>query len=388
MAEYEIDDYLRTAQALAARVAAQADRIERERRIPEDLAGELADAGLFRLLVPRSLGGGELAPPDFIRIIEVFAGADASTAWCLSQNNVFATSSVIMPEVTAREIWSDPRAVVSNGPPVASARAVPVEGGYRLSGRWNFSSGSPQATWVAALTPIVTAGAETGNAPSSPPLLKVLLLPKGEVSFLDLWEVRGLRGTGSFSFEVADLFVPEARVYHQGDPCRESGLLYTIPRTLLFGMGNATVALGVARASLNTVIRMIGSPTGPGVVNPQQQSAVTHRTIGEAEAQWRSARALLRQSAQEIWDVACATGNPPKADRVHLRLAITHAIRTSVQLVETAYSMCGSSSIFEGNTMQRLFQDMHVIGQHIQGRATHYETAGQLALGLEPVGRF
>ena len=154
VAPHDISDYLEAARALATRVATAADRIDHEREIPSELTKEIADKGLFRMLLPRSLGGGELDFLDYLRVIEVFAEVDASTAWCINQNNVFATNSARMPEQTAREIWSDQRAVVTNGPPATSVEAIPVDGGYQLTGRWNFSTGIRHATWVAAITPI------------------------------------------------------------------------------------------------------------------------------------------------------------------------------------------------------------------------------------------
>ena len=129
IAQHDIGYFLDTARELADRVAANADRIDCERQIPPEVAGEIADKGFFRLLVPRSLGGAELGHLDFLRILQVFAEVDGSTAWCINQNNVWATASVIMPEQTAREIWSDGRAVVANGPPTPSVKAIPVDAG-------------------------------------------------------------------------------------------------------------------------------------------------------------------------------------------------------------------------------------------------------------------
>ena len=148
VSERDTSYYLETARALADRVATETDRIDRERQIPSELADEIAGKGFFRLLVPRSLGGAELDYLVFLQIVQLFGEADGSTAWCINQNNVFATNSVRMPEQAAQEIYSDRRAVVTNGPPTSSARAVPVDGGYRLTGRWNFSSGIRHATWV------------------------------------------------------------------------------------------------------------------------------------------------------------------------------------------------------------------------------------------------
>ena len=151
----DIDHYLAAAPSFVERVADAADAIDAERQIPAELAADLADAGFFRLLLPRELGGAELAHPDFLRILELFAAADASVAWCLNQNNVFSTRSTRMPMATAWEIWGEHRGVVTNGPPAGGSKSVPVPGGYRLSGHWNFSSGSDHATWIAALAPVM-----------------------------------------------------------------------------------------------------------------------------------------------------------------------------------------------------------------------------------------
>ena len=152
--QQEAARYLDVARKMAGRAAEAADRIDAERRLPPDLAADMADAGLFRLLVPRSLGGAEMDFMAYLSVVEVFARADGSTAWCVNQNNVFATDAVRMPPETAKEIWSDPRAVVSNGPPTPDTAAVPTDGGYRVTGRWSFSSGIRHANWVAALTPL------------------------------------------------------------------------------------------------------------------------------------------------------------------------------------------------------------------------------------------
>jgi alkylation response protein AidB-like acyl-CoA dehydrogenase len=381
-----IAHYLDAAGPFVARVDEAADWIDAERQMPPDLAGDMADAGFFRLLLPRDLGGAQLAHPDFLQILEQFAAADASVAWCLNQNNVFATSAARMPVDTAHLIWGEPRAVVTNGPPTRSCLATPVEGGYRLNGRWNLSSGSDHATWIAALSPVAKGGQNGATASDQGP--RILLMPKAEVHIVDLWHTAGLRGTGSFSFDVDDLFVPEQRTYAQDGPSRTEGPLYVVPRTLLFATGFATVALGVARKSLDIAIGVGGSrmPYRSGVLLRDQQT--TQRTIGEAHAQHSSARAFLKEAHARLWDSAGTKGTLTTDERIQLRVAATHAIRTSAQVVDAAYTLCGASGIFQSNPIQRRFQDIHVITQHVQGHYVHYETAGQFVLGLEPQGVF
>ena len=387
IAQQDIGYYINTARELAVRVAANADRIDGDRQIPTELAEEIADKGFFRLLLPRSLDGAELEHPDFLRILEIFAEADASTAWCINQNNVFSTDSVRMPEQTAREIWDDGRAVVTNGPPNSSTKAIPVDGGYRLSGGWDFSSGSTHATWIAALAPVGHRDGQDGNTPGREGA-RIMLIPKEEVNFLDFWQVNGLRGTGSFSFEVNDLFVPSVRTYSQSDSIREDGPLYVLPRTLLFGSGFATVAIGVARASMRTAIDVATTKTPVRTQTLLQDQTTTHRLLGEAEAIWRSAQAFLQSSSAAVWEEACRDRALTTEQRIGLRLASTHAIRMAAQVVDIAYNLCGSDAIFATNPIQRQFQDMHVITQHAQGRLAHYETAGQYLLGREPQGNY
>ena len=237
----------------------------------------------------------------------------------------------------------------------------------------------------AALVPI--SGSDRGDdASSDRKEVRTLLMPKEDVRLVDVWQVNGLRGTGSFSFEADDLFVPGHRSYSPSDGPREDGALYVIPTSLLFPSGFATVALGVARASLDAAIDLAGNKA----VDQQtlRDRPTVQRQVGTAEAIWRSARAFLRESASSVWESARKNHSLTVEERIRLRLASTHAIRMASEVVDIAYDVCGSNSIFSINPVQRRFQDVHVITQQVQGRLAHYDTAGQFFLGLEPEGLF
>lgn len=383
ISELGIGHYLGVAERLASSVAEAAGEIDKERRLPVQLAADMAREGLFRLLVPRSIGGAELDFPGYLKIVEVFAKADASTAWCVNQNNVFATNAVRMAEETALEIWADPLAVVSNGPPIASTRAVPAPGGYRVTGRWNFSSGIRHSTWVAALAPL-SESSEPGRPAIDYERGIILLIPKDQVAILDLWQVNGLRGTGSFSFQAKDLFVSAERSYRvDGAPLR-GGSLYVIPTVLMFAAGFATVALGASRSALDAAIDIARSKTPVMRTSVLMHTSTTQRQIGQAEALWRSARAFLAEAVTAVWDAATSCNRLEAEERLRLRLAATHAIRTGAQVATVAYDVAGSDGIFERNPIQRRLQDAQVITQQVQGRLTHYDTAGAFYLGLEP----
>ena len=372
-------EIIQRAHDLASTVAPHVDRINNERRIPEDVVRPLIEAGFFRLLLPQSLGGSELKHPEFLKIVRIFAQTDASVGWCVNQNNVFSTNAVRISESAAQEIWGDPTTVVTNGPPRAGTKAIKTQGGYRLTGRWDFSSGISHATWVAALAPVHQ---------SDPIEMRTFLIPKSQVKVIDEWFVGGLRGTASQSFVNDDLFVPTERSYGLNEPSREPGPLYVIHTTPMFASGFANVALGVARTALNFAIDLTKRKTQQGGANILSADKTTQRMIGEAEAYWNSARAFLDEATNQMWQTVVEHHKLPTEERIKVRLAGTHAIRTSADIVNTAYTICGSTAIFETNTIQRCFQDAHAIRQQIQGRPDHYDTVGQFYLGVEPKGIF
>ena len=369
---------LRTkAEAHCLDIKTRSAEINEEREIPKDLVQSLISDGFFRLLLPESLGGFELNHIDFLDVLEIVAGADGSVAWCLNQNNVLATLAAFMPRKLANVIWSDPNVVLSNGQST-DGECVPVEDGYRLNGTWHFSSGSPHAKWAVALTPI-TGRKSNNNAPE----MRNMLIPKEQVTLVDVWDVNGLKGTGSFSFEVEHLYVPEERSFIEGQPPVQCAPLYLIPKTLLFCSGFATIALGIARSAIDFLIEFSGSKIPQDQMNLKDQ-AFTQRGIGNAEAILRSARSYLRESANCIWNSAVSEGEISMDTRIDLRLSSTHAIRESLRVMDIVYTLGGSSAIFERSPIQRKFQDVRVISQQIQGRLSHYDTAGQYFLGLTP----
>ena len=217
---------------------------------------------------------------------------------------------------------------------------------------------------------------------------KVLLmfLPKEEVTAVDVWQVSGLRGTGSFGFEVKDVFVPGSRTYDPSGSPREPGALYLFPTTLFFASGFAMVALGVARAGLDAAIELAGGKKPRLDQELLRDKPVVQQQVGQAEAIWGSARSFLLDNASTAWQNACETQALTLENLIRLRLASTNAIRMAAEVVDIAYNLCGSHAIFADNPIQRRFQDVHVITQQIQGRLAHYERAGQFFLGLEPEG--
>jgi alkylation response protein AidB-like acyl-CoA dehydrogenase len=374
---------LDAARQLAPWIRSCAAEIEATRELPRSLFEAIADAGLFHLALPRSLGCPELDLPTYVQVIEELAKADASTAWAVNQGAIFATYAARMPHDVARSIWIDtPRAVVANTP-APSARAVVVPGGYRVTGRQGFSTGCRHAAWVAPHAQVFENG-QLRRMDDGQPEQRYLLVPVAEAELLDTWHVRGMRGTGTHHFAVNDVFVPAERsVPSVGAPLVETGPLYQIPRTLLFASGDASVALAVARASLDTFIELAGAKSPRAMTGLLRDQPMVQAHLGHAEAHLRSGRAFLTETVRDLWAAVSATGTLTLDQRAALRLATAHGIRLAVQVVDTVYNAAGATAVFEDSLLQRHFQDIHVISQHLQGRLSHYELVGQHWLGLK-----
>jgi len=242
-------DYVERARQLGPMIEAAGDEIERRRDLPELIVAALAERGLFRLLLPRSVGGAELPPTAYVPVVEEVAKHDASVAWCLGQAcGCSMTAAYLAPEA-AREIFGGERGIVAWGPP-GPAEARMALGGYRLTGTWSFASGSHHATWLGAHVAVFAEDGTPRLRPDGSPVFRTLLFPKRQAAMTDIWRVMGLRGTGSDSYTVTDLFVPEAFSTTREDPTlrRERGPLYAFTMQCLYATGVAAAASGMARA--------------------------------------------------------------------------------------------------------------------------------------------
>jgi alkylation response protein AidB-like acyl-CoA dehydrogenase len=375
-------DYLARARALAPQLAAAAAEIEGRREVPPEIAKALIEAGFYRLLLPRSLGGAELLPSAYVPIIEEIAKADASTAWCLNQAGGCAmTAAYLAPEV-AHEIFGPPDGILAWGPGPGEARIAP--GGYRVTASWSFASGSHNASWLGAHVPIVEADGRKRLNPDGSPVIGTMLFPKQKARMTDIWHVIGLRGTGSDRFSVEDLFVPEAYCVHRDAPeaRREAGLLYRFSNLQLYSSGFAGVALGIARASLDAFVELARDKVPFRAAHSLRADNVVQAEVARAPAQVDAARAFLYRSLDTIAAAVAARGHLTLDERMTIRLASTFAIHEAVAVVDTCYHAAGSTAIFADNPFERRFRDIHAVCQQLQGRQEHFETVGQYLLGL------
>jgi alkylation response protein AidB-like acyl-CoA dehydrogenase len=385
-------DYAAKARALAPLIGDAAPGIEAERELADEVVAALHEAGLFRIMMPRWLDGGEAPPSVYVDVIETIARADASTAWCLSQMNVCAISAAYLGREAARDVFAAPGAALAWGS-TTDAKAVAVAGGYRVSGSWEFGSGCHHATWLGGHIPVVEPDGAPRVGDDGQPVERTMLFPKEAARISDVWHVIGLRGTGSDRYTLDNVFVPEdytiTSLFRWPDPARiRLGPPYCFGGSSLYASGFACVALGNARGMLDGFVELSRSKVPRFGKNPLAENMVVQVAVAECDTRLESARVYLIQNLRECEAAARRRGALTMDERMKIRAAGTYSIRLATRVVEQLYELAGSTAIFEGNPFERRFRDAHTISQHAQGRIAHMETVGKHLLGIEQVPRF
>jgi indole-3-acetate monooxygenase len=372
-------DLVERARALAPLIIREAGEIERTRRLTEPVVTALIENGMYRALLPKSIGGAEAPLDTFMQMQEEVAKADASTAWCLGQCSVCGMISAYIEPDAANEIFNTAQGILAWGAINHDVRAEP--GGYRANGRWDFASGSRQASWLGAHVRITEADGTPRRKKDGSPEIRTILFPMTSATMYDVWDAIGLNGTGTDSYSVDNLFIPEKFAALRDEPTavREKGPLYKIPTNTVYSMGFAATSLGVARAQFDAAIDLSRKKTPQGLSAMRENSAV-QGLIGRTEAKLRRARAYLFATAAEVWGDLVRGSALTEAHRVALRLAATSTIHESTEIVGTAYHMAGATAVFRANGFERRLRDMHAINQQLQARDTHYEDIGKVIL--------
>ena len=375
-------DIVERARALAPLIAREADEIERTRRLTPAVTQALIENGLYRSLLPKSLGGIEASLETFMQMQEEVAKADASTAWCLGQCSVCAMTAAYLDPDAANEIFNVAPGILAWGAIKHEVQAVP--GGYKANARWDFASGMRQASWLGAHVGVVEADGTQRRKADGSPEIRTILFPIGSATLYDVWDVIGLRGTGTDSYSVDNLFIPEKFAALRDEPQarREQGPLYKLSTNMVFSMGFAATSVGVARATLDAAIDLSRAKT-PQAQKAMRDNNAVQGVIGRTEAQLRATRAYLYSTAAEVWRDLSQGMGITEAHRIALRIAATWSIHQSAAVVDTAYHLAGATAVFSRNKFERRFRDMHAIAQQIQGRDSHYEDVGKAILSAD-----
>ncbi len=376
------EDLLRAARALGPEISAARDEIESGRRLPQGLVEKLRAARLFELWLPEAFGGPALHPSDFLPIVAELFGADGSVGWCATIGSVYSLLAGSLNESAAREIFAGHAIVAGSVNP--TAKAVVVEGGYRVSGRCSWGSGITHSDWT-----LINCVVHDENGPrrlaTGAPDMQFLFVPTCEVEVFDTWRVGGLRGTGSHDFAVEGLFVPLARALRAfAATGAQPGALYRMPILSVFCFALAAVTLGIARSAIDAFVELASAKTPMGSQALLRDKASAQSDVARAEAMVRAARASLVEAIEAQWEEIASGRAPSLEGRAGVRLATTFAGEASLRAIELVYNSAGGSAIFESGRIDRCFRDARAAVQHIGLTSNTYEIAGRVLMGMEP----
>jgi alkylation response protein AidB-like acyl-CoA dehydrogenase len=371
-----------TARELRPKIESFAAEAENIRRLPDGLVALLRENGVFGMARPVDWAGGGLDLLTTMRTVEEISVADASTGWCAAIGSGSIGAANLRADV-ARAMFKPGSCMAGVGSP--SGRAQPVEGGYRINGRWAYASGCHHSEWI-FLGNLVFDG-DTPRMANGLPEFRVAVAPMSEIDILDTWHVSGLRATGSHDVEARDVFVPEERttaVRLDGSAGTGAGGQPGIPMFTLFGLALVPVALGAARRAIDELLAMAQGKTPLLSGSTLRDKPVVQHEIARAEGMVQAGRALLYQSVEELVEQAHRGEAIDMPMRARVKLACTHATSTAADAADIAYRLGGGTANYEKSVLQRCFRDVHAVTQHFVVAASNYETVGRVMLGLDP----
>lgn len=365
-------------QVLLGMVSAKARQFSEDQQVDAETVEAMKAAGVYRALVPAQFGGDEKSPVEFLRLLETIAVQDGSAGWVAS----FGVSHMYLaslPAKTLEQVYADGPDVVFAGTIFPPIPAVRVEGGYRVTGRWPFGSGSTGASLIG-----VGIRDESGSASGLP---RTAVMRADKVKIVPNWDVIGLRGTGSHDLVVEDVFVPDEWTFVRGAPATIDLPAYRYPPLALAAQVLAVVGLGVARAALDLMGKMAGtrgSITGAPVM---AERANVQIALAKGESQWQATRAWFFEVTGQVCAMIQAGQTPTRQQVAMIRMAATQAARTGADVTRLMFEQAGTAGIFNSHPFSRLLQDALVVNQHAFLNEATWQSAGKVLLGLDaPAG--
>ena len=392
--EHSFPDLTADPLALVAEIApvlrAEAPRIEKLGKLTDTVVEALHARGLYRTLLPRRLNGYGLGLAEFVRFMEAMAAADASTAWCVGQASGCSLAAAYVEPGVARQIWGDdPQGVLAWGFQI-EGRAKVVPGGYLVSGKWAFGSGGHHASWMGGHCHVELPDGSLLKNENGSLLERTMLFRQDQIEWMSTWDVVGLRGTGSDTYTVKDLFVPEAMSVRRDldSERRIDDPFYQFTSTNAYSCGFAGVSMGIARGMLDALRALAQDKKPSHTARTLRDSPVMHHLVAVNEAKLRAVRAFVLESIRDGEESIRRSGRLTMENKVMMRLASTSAIQEAKKVAEFAYQEAGATAIFTSNAFERKMRDIHASAQQVQGRTGHIEICGQYFLGMNPAARF
>jgi alkylation response protein AidB-like acyl-CoA dehydrogenase len=382
---------VRAATALQPKIRAHHDDIEREQRLPKALVEQFHAAGFYSMVIPRELGGHQVDPLTYVRVVELLAEAAGAVGWNLANNSIGQLVTLGLPDDGVHEIYGDAADTVIAGTAVmGGGRAVPVDGGYRVTGRWPFGTGCQESSWMLGSFQIFD-GDTLRRSPDGSSVHWRGVFKRSEAQIVDgSWDVTGLRATGSFDWTVDEVFLPERRtMVHAGIPLDNQwkkwpGISYALPAQAWVGPHHSAVITGIAIAGVDALIELAAEKTPRGRIgrlgeNPQVQDA-----IGRADAILNAGRAYRSATIAEMWNTLAAGEETTLAQRARARLAAVYATDSAREAMDLMYRHGGSTSFQRSSRLAECWRDLHVVAQAVTLAPEWYPIGGRALMDMDP----
>jgi 3-hydroxy-9,10-secoandrosta-1,3,5(10)-triene-9,17-dione monooxygenase len=375
------------AQKLIPLLAGRAVRTEQARRVSGETFADLHESGLLRILQPRAAGGAELPYESLVRVTATLARGCGSTAWVYANLANHHFMLALWDPQAQREIWgANPDALIGSALMFPPGQAIAVQGGYKLTGHWKFSSGIDACAW--------TMVGGIASADGELPDYRVFIMPAGDYRVIDTWYAAGLRGTGSNDIEVADVFVPEYRTLRVDlmKGCGEApgtatnqGPLYRLPVFDMFPYVVAAVALGIAQGAVAFFSEETRHRVTSYTTTLLADHATTQARLGEAAAAVGAAERLLIGNCRDAMALGELSQAPSVAEKIKLRRDGAYAARLCTRAVDLLFEAGGAEYLYEDKPMQRAFRDIHAAQSHYSlAWDVAAAVAGKFMLGIAP----
>lgn len=372
--------------ALAPLIRQHAPDAERNRRISPNVIAALRDAGCFRMLLPRSLGGLEVDPVTCSLVVEEIARADSAAGWTLQAGNTGAWWSARLPAEGVEEIYGADPSVLQAAAFHPPQRAVEVDGGFRITGRGPLASTIHDAEWL-FLSAVVMDGDQPRQIEGIPVTIASVIRAR-EARVEDTWRSLGMRGTDSNDVIMDDVFVPASRAF----PLRPAfepnryypGPLYRFPGMAAVIMMIAPVALAVGRAAVDEFQELARRKAAFGFTAPLSQRAPVQGALARAEGLLRAARLLYFDTLTQVWKTVLGGEPATLEQKADLTLAGTHAASTVATVAGMMHQLAGTTGIYERSPLERQFRDANTLRHHGFMSENRFEVIGQVYLGLPP----
>jgi alkylation response protein AidB-like acyl-CoA dehydrogenase len=393
LADIDSQPLVQAAAAMRPMLRDYHEEIEREQRLPSALVAQLRAAGFYRMVIPRALGGLQVDPLTYLRVVELLAEGAGSVGWNVCNNSIGQLVTLGLPDDGVQEVHGPSPSIIAGTAVQGGGEATPVEGGYRINGHWTFGTGCQESAWMLGSFQILDDG-QPRRRPDGAPLFWRGVFPRAEANVVPgSWDVTGLRGTGSFDWKVENVFLPERRtMVHAGVPldnqwARWPGITYALPSQAWVGPHHSSVITGIARAGIDALLelaveKMPRGRTGRLCDNPQVQDAA-----GRADAMLNAGRVYRSAMIAELWNTIAAGRETTLEQRARCRLAAVYAADNARDAMDLVYRHGGSTSFKRETRLAECWRDLHVVGQTATIAPEWYPIGGRAFLGMDPGSR-